>query len=98
MQPRRRHQIRRPDLGFPPVVKAGKHGQHHDDASEKETAPAGVAVVSFTRGFRPGPAVNPIAQRIRAEKTDFGTPTKRGEPYLSKAEQGALISASPPGA
>jgi hypothetical protein len=50
------------------VLEAGKHGQHHDDASKKVTAPAGVAVVSFTRGFRPGPAVNPIAQRIHAEK------------------------------
>jgi hypothetical protein len=55
-----------PDLGFPPVLEAEKHGQHHDDASKKVMAPAGVAVVSFMRGFRPGPAVNPIVQSIQA--------------------------------
>jgi hypothetical protein len=46
MQPRRRHPIQRPDLEFPLVLEVGKHGQHHDDASKKVTAPAGVAVVS----------------------------------------------------
>jgi hypothetical protein len=50
-QTRRRRPIRRPDLGFPPVFEVGKHGQSHDDASKEVTAPAGVAVVSFTQGF-----------------------------------------------
>ena len=37
----------------------GKYTQHHEDASNKVTAPAGVAVVSFTQRFLPGPAINP---------------------------------------
>jgi hypothetical protein len=35
----------RMDLGFPPVLKAGKLGQGHNDAFKKVTAPIGVAVV-----------------------------------------------------
>jgi hypothetical protein len=53
------------------VLEAGKHGQRHDDASKKVTAPAGVAVVSFTQGFRPSPAVDSRAHQIRAEKSQL---------------------------
>jgi hypothetical protein len=77
------------------VLEAGKHVHHHDDASKKVTAPADVAVVSFMQGFRPGPAVDPIVHRIRAEKSRLWQ-LKRGEPNLSKAEQGASFTASPP--
>jgi hypothetical protein len=68
-QPRHRRPIRRLDLGFPPVLEAGKHGQRHDDASKKVTAPTGVAVVSFMQGIRPGPAIDSRSHRIRAEKS-----------------------------
>jgi hypothetical protein len=52
-----------------PVLEAGKHGERHDDASKKVTAPAGVAVVNFTQGFCLGPAVDPCVHRIHAEKS-----------------------------
>lgn len=53
------------DKGFPPVLEAGKNGQCHDDASKEVTAPAGVAVVSFTQGFLPTlpSAPTPITQQ-----------------------------------
>jgi hypothetical protein len=57
------------------------------------TAPAGVAVVSFTQGFRPGPAVDPIVHRIRAEKSRLWHTEER---RAKSVEDGAGSVASPP--
>jgi hypothetical protein len=36
------------------MLEAGKkNNQHHDDASKEVTAPAGVAIICITQGFRP---------------------------------------------
>jgi hypothetical protein len=53
------------------VLEAGKHGQRHDDASKKVTAPTGIAVVSFTQGFRLGPAIDSRAHQKRTEMSQL---------------------------
>jgi hypothetical protein len=75
-QPRRRRLNRRSDLGFSLVLEAGKSEQRQDNASKEVTAPAGVAVVRITLGFRPGPAVDPNATG-HGEKSRLWTHCRR---------------------
>jgi hypothetical protein len=58
-QPRHRRPNQRPALEFPLVLEAGKSEQRQDNDSKEVMAPAGVAIVRTTLGFRPGLAVDP---------------------------------------
>jgi hypothetical protein len=57
---------------FPPMFDAGKSEQHHDDASNKVTAPAGVAVASLRRDFSSVLPPNPSPSEKRRKEPSFG--------------------------
>jgi hypothetical protein len=93
-QPCHRRPNRRPALGFPPVLEAGKSEQRQDNASKEVTAPAGVAVVRITMGFRPGPAVNPNAMG-HTEKSHLWTHRRREASRRCRRGEGELTTVPP---
>jgi hypothetical protein len=86
----------RTDLGFPTVLEAGEHGQGHDDASKKVTAPTGVAVVSNMQGFRPGLSTTPKTTGQAHKELPFSTLLARVAQERQLAEKEALLAGPPP--
>ncbi|KAK1627262.1 hypothetical protein QYE76_001577 [Lolium multiflorum] len=54
------------------MSEAGKSEQHHGDASNEVTAPAGVAVASLRRDFSPVLPPNPSPSKKRRKEPPFG--------------------------
>jgi hypothetical protein len=76
----------KPESGsrVPPVLKAGKNKQCHDDGSKEVTMLGGVTVVRITQGYHSALLSTPTPSDTLQEKP-LSSPLMRSEPEKARA-------------